>query len=165
MKVERDWEPTKLLFAQESQGEGPPGGLLCNCAGESLGVPSHELSIRMPPQTREARCQTPITITIVLALLCCYYDKNTPTKSLTEERVCCRSRFGAQSIVVRTSRQQDPDTAGHVVSTPVRRVQRMHTTAQLLLSISAVSTHPSQGPVPPAADWFSHPSYHTPDNL
>lgn len=82
-----------------------------------MGVPSHELSIRMPPQTREARRQTPITITIVLALLCCYYDKNTPTKSLTEERVCCSSQFGAQSIVVRTSRQQDPDTAGHTVST------------------------------------------------
>lgn len=154
----------KIALCSRVPGRRATRGLLCNCAGESLGVPSHELSIRMPPQTREARRQTPITIAIVLALLCCYYDKNTPTKSLTEERVCCSSRFGAQSIVVRTSRKQDPDTAGHAVSTPVRRVQRMHTTAQLLLSISAVSTRPSQGTVPPTADWFSHPSYHTPGN-
>lgn len=146
----------KIALCSRVPGRRATRGLLCNCAGESLGVPSHELSIRMPPQTREARRQTPITIAIVLALLCCYYDKNTPTKSLTEERVCCSSRFGAQSIVVRTSRQQDPDTAGHAVSTPVRRVCSGCT--------PPLSSFYPFGTVPPAADWFSHPSYHTPGN-
>lgn len=166
MKVERDWEPTKLLFAQESQGEGLPGSFCAIVQGRVWGY--HPMSwtttvhtARMPPQTREARWQPsqlpqlsyPVTMT-----------KTPLQKSLTEQRVCCSSQLGAQSLVVRRARQQDPDIAGHTVSTPVRRVQRMHATAQLLLSVYVVSTHPSQGTVLPAADWFSHPSCHTPDN-
>lgn len=72
----------KIALCSGVPGRRATRGLLCNCAGESLRVPSHELSnyyAHGQDATTNKRDEA-ITITTVSALLPCYYDKNTPTK-------------------------------------------------------------------------------------